>query len=324
MLDIEIINATLLSGGNNRESSKGIGAPDTFCAIRLFSKEIGRTTVCYNSYEPVWHAKFERSYEDLATLERIHHRPCFLEYFDIEVYEVLKTNAEKFTKIYETRIHLTNTGSFKGYKLLKTTGYEPKGELSMFEYARIFVRINRNLTTEIYKSISSFGFAQLCDVCPRSSPYYRHLYLDFDWSPLTLTYHFALPGPLSGEMLIDKYDLVEWRTPCVTNSFGDRLYGVVKGTLLITDLRVIFLPVHISLPYSPPLDLLLTDQSCFVKSDLLVYMHKYTIQLPLSSLADCRSSSYGAISSSPNPTSSPSSSYMSANSTPAHVLNLKT
>ncbi|RYY72681.1 hypothetical protein EON63_20550 [archaeon] len=209
MLDIEIINASLLSGGNHRESSKGIGAPDTFCVVRHFNKEIGRTSVCYNSYEPVWHAKIERQYEDLATLERIHHRPCFFEYFDVEVYEVVKTNTEKFTKMYETRISLTNAGSFKGFKLLKATGYEPKGDLSMCEYARIFVRINRNHSSEVYKSIPTFGPAQLCEVCPRSSPYYRHLYLDFDWSPLTLTYHFALPGPLTGELLMDKHDLVE-------------------------------------------------------------------------------------------------------------------
>jgi hypothetical protein len=178
--------------------------------VKVFGKEIGRTSVCANTFEPIWNEKFERQYEDLALLEKTHDRPFFMESFDIEVYEVSRSNSDKHTKMFESRIPFTNIGTFKGYKLLKTTNYEFKSGSSHFELGRIFIRINRLYTSDnIYKNISNFSHCQLSDACPPSSPYYRHLYLDFDWSPMAFTYRSGLPGPTSGELLIDKFDLVE-------------------------------------------------------------------------------------------------------------------
>lgn len=61
----------------------------------------------------------------------------------------------------------------------------------------------------------------------------------------------------------------------------------VRGSLLITDLRVIFLPVAVSLPFRA-LSLVLTDTSTIDEEKLVLY-HKYTLQMMLSTIAEARS-----------------------------------
>lgn len=196
MIEIEIINASLLS-------TKGSNGIDSFCVLKIHGKEVGRTSPAINTFEPIWNEKFEKDYDDVCQLEKSNCRPFFFEFFDVEVHEV---SQSKTAKIYETRIPFININSFKGYKLLKANMVDQ----SPFEYGRIFVRITRLFTTEhVYKSISNFSYIQLSDLCPPASPYYRHLYVDFEWSPLTFTYRTGLPGPLVNEVVIDQYENVE-------------------------------------------------------------------------------------------------------------------
>jgi hypothetical protein len=65
------------------------------------------------------------------------------------------------------------------------------------------------------------------------------------------------------------------------------LAGLIKGTLLVTDIRLIFLPVSIILPFKA-MNIILTDQSCYIRGDLMLYLHKYTLQFSLSALEEVK------------------------------------
>lgn len=75
--------------------------------------------------------------------------------------------------------------------------------------------------------------------------------------------------------------------PIVQNNFGDKLSGSVRGSLIVTDLRVIFLPVAIILPFKT-IQLVLSDHLSSIHTDLLVYYHKYTIQFLIPAIQDVK------------------------------------
>jgi hypothetical protein len=216
MIEIEIINATLDSSlVGPRDTSKN-NFPDPFCVIKLFGKEIASTASCNNTLEPIWNERFPRNHDDINLKETINNRPFFLEYFDVEIRDQSRQGPgngnEKYLKLCETKIPLTNIGNFKCYKLTKPCSDNKDKDNELSEVGRLFIRINR-LENKIFELFSRFDFFQLCEIFPKSSPLYRHLYIDFNWSPDAFSYNGGLPGPLSGELVIDQHLFVEVVAP---------------------------------------------------------------------------------------------------------------
>lgn len=60
------------------------------------------------------------------------------------------------------------------------------------------------------------------------------------------------------------------------------------GQIFITDLRVIFIPTEISLPMQSEIISLLDGDDLDEKQ--MLYLHKYTLQMPLSSIVECKCS----------------------------------
>lgn len=206
MIEIEIINACL-STGASKDSSKQLGGIDSYCVVKMFGKEIARTGVAFGTFDPIWHEKFPKALHELVSKEVLHNRPFYLENIDVEVYDCSKSNGDKPVKIFESRVPISNIGQFKSYKLLKCAGSGSEHKDAM-EENRIFVRIGR-VSNVVYDKVEEFTFQPLSVVCPVHCPLYRHLYMDFSWSPSMFTYSSGLPGPSSGELLVDRYYSVE-------------------------------------------------------------------------------------------------------------------
>ena len=105
-------------------------------------------------------------------------------------------DKDKSIKLCESRVPLSNIGSFKCYKLSK--GHPTSSaEAEMAEVGRIFIRINR-LESELLDSMPSqaaLNYFPLCKVLDASHPLYRHLYVDVKASPDGLSfYNGGLPG----------------------------------------------------------------------------------------------------------------------------------
>lgn len=89
----------------------------------------------------------------------------------------------------------------------------------------------------------------------------------------------------------------------VCNAFGDRISPICMGQIYVTDLRVIFIPTEISLPMQAETISLIDAEELDEKQ--MLYLHKYTLQLPLSSVVECKCSLVTASSAeSAAPTSS--------------------
>lgn len=93
------------------------------------------------------------------------------------------------------------------------------------------------------------------------------------------------------------YFILQWRVASGTNIFGDKLSITCTGQLIITDLRVLFIPYEI---HSPALTwgagmVALKDPAHFEESECtltsaeMLAVQRYTFQLPLSALRECRS-----------------------------------
>lgn len=213
MIELEIINACLAPGAKTDPLKVAAGI-DSICIAKLFGKEIARTQVSPSSYDPVWHEKFPKALHELVTKEVTHNRPFYLENIDIEVHEISRKDGDKQVKLFETRVPISNVGLFKSYKLLKCTGSNSENKDNHDE-SRIFVRITR-VSNTIFDRVENFKFQQLQTICPMHIPLYRHLYLDFSWSPNAFTYSSGLPGPTRGELVVDRYYCVEVRfTHCL-------------------------------------------------------------------------------------------------------------
>lgn len=193
--------------GGPKEAAKTAHGIDCYCMVKMFGKEIARTEVAVGTLEPIWHEKFPKALHELVHKEVTYNRPFYLENIDLEVYDCSKTLGEKHVKIFESRVPISNIGLFKSYKLLKCSGSGTDHRESI-EENRIFVRIGR-VSNEVYDKVERFQFEQLSTVCPVHCPLYRHLYMDFSWSPSTFTYSSGLPGPTHGELIVDRYCSVE-------------------------------------------------------------------------------------------------------------------
>ncbi len=82
----------------------------------------------------------------------------------------------------------------------------------------------------------------------------------------------------------------KWRIATGMNSFGDRLFTVCTGRLVVTDLRVIFVPYEVICAPQMTGRISFKDKSVrsmWSKEDLLA-LHRYTYQVPLSAIQACR------------------------------------
>lgn len=106
----------------------------------------------------------------------------------------------------------------------------------------------------------------------------------------------------------------QWRVATGTNVFGDKISTSCTGQLIITDLRVIFIPHEV---HSPSLtwgvdNVTLQDLAHFdntsarMSANDILTVHRYSFQLPLSALHDCRTylQSSGTSGAAANTTSS--------------------
>jgi hypothetical protein len=240
MLELDIINANLVPNSLFRDPVKSSYAVDTFCVLKFFGKEVGRSSIVTNSFDPIWNEKFTLSFDDLHVKEHLYSRPFYFESIDLEIYEC-SPKDDKHAKVYEAKIPLRNV-LFKSYKLLpaiasyatqastastpgssdnsntateRTTAqgwrgsaFYTKGQEQGADKCRIFVRINR-LHDDLYANIQHFQFLELNQGLSRTSGRSRHLYIDLEQSTGGFTYRSGLPGPITGEQLVDRFDYVE-------------------------------------------------------------------------------------------------------------------
>ena len=137
---------------------------------------------------------------------------------------------------------------------------------------------------------------QLCQLLPPAALQFRHLYLPrldpmqpFCDSLAGLL--LLLPGPRCGELVLDRREGVEWRPMSLSNAFGDRFHVVCRGTLLLTDLRVLFLPFELTAaPWVEPVRVSATaaDDGSLTEASLATF-RRATFQAPLGTLQDVRS-----------------------------------
>lgn len=207
MIEIEIINACLAPSGS-KDSARLLNGIDSYCIVKMFGKEIARTTISMGSFDPIWTEKFAKPLHELISKEVVYNRPFYLENIEIEVYDASKNLGDKHVKLFETRVPISHIGLFKSYRLLKCAG--SGGSSESYDENRIFVRISR-CNNQIYDKVDEFTYQGLSTICPVHCPMYRHLYMDFSWSPNGFTYSSGLPGPTSGELIVDRYCCVEVR-----------------------------------------------------------------------------------------------------------------
>ncbi len=206
MIEVEVLNASL----------QQLNPVVSCCVLKLHGKEIARTSPSLNTVEPVWNEKFPKTLAELNAKERDYNRPFFFEFVEIEVIDFAKSIGEKTVKLYEARVPLYEIGEFKSYRLLKVhhdhRSDKEGGDVATAQ-GRIFVRLTV-LDKQTFGRLKTCHLSQLCDVFPRQSAIYRHLFLDFSWSPDTCTFASGLPGPNCGELVIDKHNFVEVRRCC--------------------------------------------------------------------------------------------------------------
>ena len=147
----------------------------------------------------------------------------------------------------------------------------------------------------------------LCELFPPSDPHFRHLYIDLSPTVSGKNYHdisaisHILPGPCYGEIVLDKRDNVEWRVSAGVNLFGDPIYTLCLGTLVVTDLRVIFMPFYLNCSFwangaavfvsgIEDLGMNKASESQRTEEDSIAVLSRYTYQIYHSSLYDCRCS----------------------------------
>eukprot|EP01033_Poteriospumella_lacustris_P010449 gene10449-7428_t len=255
---------------------------DIVCSIKFQGNELGRTEPA-NPAQPVWNEKISLNHFDVNGLESVHNRPFYLEYLTLDV-------LQKGNKVLETRIPLTcidKPPTF--YKLLRPEGQESKHDKA--HEASYLLLSMRSVDEALREWVPCFDRCELRHVLP-AQPNLHYLYASMDNTQPSTTYRFGLPGPSCGEQLVDMRRHVEWRIPIQSNAFGDSVAVSCRGNLYISDLRILFLPTDIVFPfhyghYGQPISFF--PESPVPLSEMAQwYLHRFTLQLPISSITDIR------------------------------------
>lgn len=287
--------------------------PDVSCIFRYNGRDIGRgSTISV----PI---------NILRSREGEQNRTFLTEAIDVDLVDISRaqTNVELLTKsvasserkLAELRLPLADiVPIFNNSQLAKSEGRYYKmsatSPADKFTIGKGFIYIEMHLSNcdGVTREALSKIFAprtQLCEFLPPSMLQYKHLYIDLSneqiSTPASSLMHpkqcFAdslagcltyLPGPRVGEVILDRRENVEWRPLVSGNAFGDKFALSCRGSLFITDLRIIFLPHNISstpwsegvhVPYTATLDI---DETA------LLSFRKATFQLYVGNVEQCR------------------------------------
>jgi hypothetical protein len=120
--------------------------------------------------------------------------------------------------------------------------------------------------------------------------------MDFNCSSLGHTGSFILPFPKVGEKVYDMRDFVEWEINSKANPFGDSHNMRVLGSLVVTELRILFIPYQISGPlYMNPVDLSPNNEQrnkatppIFRDINDIRLIRKLTVQIPINLISDSK------------------------------------
>lgn len=269
MLAIQIIRA------------KGLPVKDDyFTTVNFCGEEIFCTEGCNreSNGDPVWQDADEFSLDSFNGKEEVNKRPLFLEKISIQVFA--DKGDRKAELVGEARIPLFNIGPPRWYKLV------PKTEGVTWD-AQILITLSfpQNKLEE-FSNISFLPFSKVLDVSDvQTSP----LFLNFGDSSLALFGANPLPGPTCGELLLDYHGSVEVEMTTGVNLFKDKCSVLCKGSLYLTDLRLVFVPN--SLIPSPPGFLGIphvVDSNCCIDEESLLATRRMTLQFPISGIQDIK------------------------------------
>jgi hypothetical protein len=287
MLAIQVIRAVNLDTSDTSTST-----PACYVTIHFDRTEIHRTGmgIYTDPNEPIWSDVVMKPIDELRGKERDHNRPLFLESFRVYVHVMVDKNSSEI--IAETRVSLCNLALPIWYKLIKPEGGGSSSVFSPSKEAGSLL-LALTLTEDPLGEGRIVGFQSLHDELMNKRIQCSPLFLNFDLSPLSLIGADPLPGPSHGEMILDRYETVEVEAFTGTNSFGDKYRLICRGTLYLTDLRLLYITTAIT---SSPAGYNFFDipsveaGDCRNESELLA-LRRTSFSIPLTSIQDCRSHS---------------------------------
>ena len=246
-LSVQIISARDLP---STEILPGVSrrAKDTscayFCTVNFYLFEIGRTELNGDKHDgnsPVWHTMLSSSISVFKSKEREFHRPYNLEYLDLEVF---LQSGSQVVKCAIGCIYLSTISKGpQNIQLIHADGDE-NGRHAHAGIILVNLSLENALNSEEIVPPVYMCLRQV--LCSGIYPQYGHLFMDFECSSYGHIGSFMLPGPKCGEVVRDKYDSVMWKLDGPGNQFGDNESISLKGSLIITDLRILFIPYEIS------------------------------------------------------------------------------
>jgi hypothetical protein len=211
----------------------------SYCILKFNGREIGKTDISEVGPLPVWQNYIAQSFNLFCSRIRDYNRPVELEHIDIEVWDEQNNNCVGEGRIPLVDIH--KDAQF--YKIYRQKSKEDRSVIA----GKVLVAMQ--IENSIRLGTTPISYLQLFDVLkPDSNPQYRHLFFDFETSSLSQLAFSFLPGPKLGEIVLDKHDNVEWRIAQGMNAFGDKYFTTCRGSLIITEFRIIYIPHEIRTP----------------------------------------------------------------------------
>jgi hypothetical protein len=195
MLAIQVISAM---GISTRDHGNKL---DYMAVVSHCGSELFATNVSSDCGDPVWQEAVVKPVDELRGREKEHNRPVFLDSLKIQVMWINEKHSPE--PIAEVRIPLSNIGPPQWYRLIKPDStFGPSGYAGCLLCAL-------TLTEDTLGEGRVVGFLPLTDVLRPNKPQHAPLYLNFEWSPVSLIGAHPLPGPLCGEILLDRHEHVE-------------------------------------------------------------------------------------------------------------------
>lgn len=181
-----------------------------YLTIEFNLNEIYKTNYSNENINPIWHEIKEINLNDLRSKEKDYNRPLFLEYLYIYIYLYNEKNNSN-EKIAETRVLLANIGPPQFYRLIKPDINNNIHNMNNLESSKQVGQLlfAITLTEDDYGEGRIVGYQSLHEEMSTKMIKYAPLFLNFDLSPLSLIGADPLPGPLVGEMILDRYESVE-------------------------------------------------------------------------------------------------------------------
>ena len=199
MLSIQILSAIDIGF-----QSTSITGP--YCIVKFQRVDIGRTDCCTDSpREPFWNKSIVQPYHKFEDKVLENQRPFVFEYLEIELY----LNPSDIEPFGISRVKLSNFDRPEWCRLFATSGK------SAGKYCG---KVLVGLTYQNMDSIKSMYYMPLSTLLPPCFPQYNHLYITFKADTHFTSNYLGpslLPGPLYGELLLDRHNNVEVRSVVV-------------------------------------------------------------------------------------------------------------